>query len=274
MTRNDSCHFNDESMLRRVHREQVVVLAGGRALLMMAAHPVVFEGFFAATKAKDDPFKRLERTGVVLTTISYGDRSDADAATAFVRKMHRSVSGVLPDQAGRFAAGTPYSAADPQLLLWVWASLIDSCLLVYERYVRPLSAEDRQLYWEDQRRVGKMFGIPLRVMPKRVEGLREYVDTVVASGDLFVTAGAMNTARDVILSPPLPTLLQPAVEVANQISIGLLPEEVRRLYGFSWDPIRGLLLRAGQEYLRRAVVPFAPAQVRFTPQWRDRPSAE
>ena len=262
--------FNDQSMLRVVHREQVMILAGGRALLLMAAHPVVFEGFFAATAAKGDPFARLERTGIVLETISYRSRADAERATAFVRRMHRSASGSLPAKAGRFPAGTQYSAADPELLFWVWGSLIDSCLLVYEKYVRELSADERQGYWDDQRQIGKMFGIPLKVMPKRVEGLRDYVDGVVASGDLFVTPGALDTAKNVIFSPPIPPVLFGLKAAVNQTAVGLLPPEVRRLYGFSWDPLREVALRAGQEYVRRAVVSLAPSSVRFTPQWRAR----
>ena len=269
-TQQPDCHFTDDSMLRRVHREQVMILAGGRALLLMAAHPVVFEGFFAATSAKGDPFARLERTGVVLEKLSYGSKASADRATAFVRKMHRSAKGTLPHAAGRFPAGTPYSAADPELLFWVWGSLIDSCLLVYERYVSPLSDTERQAYWDDQRFVGKQFGIPYKAMPKRVEELPEYVRGVVESGDLFVTPDALDTAKNVILQPPVPAAMAPLKEIINQISIGLLPPEVRSLYGFSWDPIRGLAVRAGQEYLRRLVVPIAPSVVRHTPQWRSR----
>jgi len=49
-------------MIRRVEREHVVRLAGRRALLMQAAHPVAFTGFFMSTGALDDPYKRLRRT--------------------------------------------------------------------------------------------------------------------------------------------------------------------------------------------------------------------
>jgi uncharacterized protein (DUF2236 family) len=257
-------------MLRTVHREQIVALAAGRALLMMAAHPVVFEGFFAATQAKDDPFKRLERTAEVLMAISYGPKADADRAAKAVRTMHSTVEGELPFDAGRFPAGTPYRADDPKLLFWVWGSLVDSALLVYERYVRVLSAGERQAYWDDQRLVAELFGIPLSEMPETIEGLRAYVAGMIESGDLFVTPDALAVGKDIILSPPLPTALRPLVEVSNQISIGMLPGQIRKLYGFSWDPVRGLIVRAGQEYMRRLVVPFTPSLVRYTPQWRSR----
>src|ERR1700709_71845 len=110
--------FNDDSMLRRVIREQVVGLSGPRALLMQAAHPVAFAGFFAHTGALDEPYQRLARTPRVLAPTPSAPAEHAGLATRRVRAMHRRVRGELPAPAGRFAAGTPYTADDPALLLW------------------------------------------------------------------------------------------------------------------------------------------------------------
>jgi uncharacterized protein (DUF2236 family) len=63
-------YLSAESMLRRVIGENVVAVSGPRALLMMAAHPVAFEGFFAHTGSLSDPYARLRRTGVVLDAIA------------------------------------------------------------------------------------------------------------------------------------------------------------------------------------------------------------
>jgi uncharacterized protein (DUF2236 family) len=65
-------YFDDTSVLRRVHREQLVALAGPRALLLMAAHPVAFEGFFMSTGDLGDPYARLRRTADVLDEITWG----------------------------------------------------------------------------------------------------------------------------------------------------------------------------------------------------------
>src|SRR3954463_9460316 len=78
-------YFDDDSWVRRVHREQVVGFAGPRALLLMAAHPVAFEGFFASTGALDDPYARLRRTGEVLDAIAWGPQPLADRLTPRVR---------------------------------------------------------------------------------------------------------------------------------------------------------------------------------------------
>src|SRR6187455_2854595 len=139
--------FNDDSMLRRVISEQVVGLSGPRALLMQAAHPVAFAGFFAHTGALDDPYGRLSRTARVLDLVAFGERDRARAATRRVRAMHRRVRGELAEPAGRFPAGTPYAADDPALLLWILASLADSAAVVYQRYVAALSDSEREALW-------------------------------------------------------------------------------------------------------------------------------
>src|SRR3954465_2871854 len=109
--------FNADSLLRRVIREQVVGLSGPRALLMQAAHPVAFAGFFAHTGALDEPYERLQRPVRVLGLIGYGDRAEAQRATRRVRRIHRRIRGELPEPAGRFPARTPYRSDDPALLL-------------------------------------------------------------------------------------------------------------------------------------------------------------
>src|SRR4051795_10459221 len=95
-------HFTEDSQLRIVMGHRVTGLAGPRALLLMAAHPVAFQGFFAHTGALDDPYARLRRTGQVLAAIAFGSRADADRRTRRVRAMHRRVRGELTEPAGRF----------------------------------------------------------------------------------------------------------------------------------------------------------------------------
>src|SRR5579875_491232 len=89
-------YFHDTSMIRRVHREHVVGLGGARSLLMQAAHPVAFTGFFMSTGSLDDPYRRLRRTASVLDTIMFGERDAADRVTARVRRVHSATRGTLP----------------------------------------------------------------------------------------------------------------------------------------------------------------------------------
>jgi uncharacterized protein (DUF2236 family) len=258
-------YFTDESLLRRVHREKVVALSGPRALLMMAAHPVAFEGFFMATGDLDDPYKRLRRTAEVMDAVAWGPQAEADRKTRRVRAMHARAAGVLPHDAGRFPAGTPWAADDPELLLWIVACLVDSAVVVYEKYVTALSAAERDAYWQDYRTIGRLFGLRDADMPATWDDFEAYMSDMLSSGDLCVTPTARAVGIEVVLRPPVPLKVRPLVELANFITVGLLPRRIRRGYGFSWDPARAIALRGGAEYVKRVLVPLLPAGVRYVP---------
>lgn len=261
-------YFSDDSMLRRVIRETVVAFSAPRTLLMQAAHPVAFAGFFEHTGALDDPYARLRRTGQVLDLIAWGDREDADAATARVRAVHARVRGVLREDAGPWPAGTPYAADDPQLLLWILATLMDSASLVYGRYVRTLTRRELDALWADYRLVGSLFGLRDADMPADHAAFRRYMREMLLSGDLYVTDRARELATRIVMRPPVPLVALPLRELVNQATIGLLPLTLRRQYRFFWDPLRGVALRSGAEYMKRLVVPFAPERLRLIPQAR------
>ena len=255
-------YFTDASMVRQVHREHVVALGGPRGLLLMAAQPVAFEGFFAHTGDLDDPYARLRRTAAVLHTITYGSRVDADRMTGRVRARHRQVRGVLAAPAGRFPAGTPYAADDPALLMWILAALVDSSLTVHERYVRSLSRDERNAYWQDFRIIGPLFGLPKREMPGDIEQFDAYMSSMLSGGDLHVTDRARELAVEIVLRPPVPLRHRPLLELANFITVGLLPPDLRRAYGLRWDPARALVLHGGARYTRRVLMPLLPSRVR------------
>jgi uncharacterized protein (DUF2236 family) len=258
-------YFTEDSMLRQVVGHRLTGLSGPRALLVMAAHPVAFAGFFAHTGALDDPYARLERTATVMNAIAFGTRDEADRLTRRVRAMHRRVRGVLREPAGPFPAGTPYRADDPEHLLWVLGALAESAMLVYGKYVRSLSPGEVDALWHDYRLVGRQFGLGERDMPSDACAFRAYMAERYASDALVVTPQARELAVDIVLRPPVPLHLRPVLELVNQITVGLLPARVRRQYGFSWDPVRAVALHGGAEYLKRVVVPVLPDRMRMLP---------
>jgi uncharacterized protein (DUF2236 family) len=255
-------YFTEDSIIRRVHREQVVALSGPRALLMQAAHPVAFAGFFMSTGALEDPYPRLRRTANVLHTIVFGERAAADRATSRVRRVHRRMRGTLHETVGRFPVGMPWAADDPELLLWILATLVDSALLVHDRYVRALRPDEREAYWADYRVVGSLFGLADADMPATIAELNDYISHTLGSGDLYVSPQARTLAIEIVLRPPVPLKARPLLELANFVTVGLLPSDLRRQYGLRWDPVRGLMLRVGAEYTRRVLVPVLPQRVR------------
>ena len=255
-------------MLRRVHRERVMTLSGPRALVMQAAHPLAVAGLLAHSSALDEPYDRLARTAQVMHAIGFGTRAEANGAARRVRAMHRKVRGRLRQPVGRFPAGTEYRADDPELLMWVLFTLVDSGLVVYRTYVGELSRDDEAAYWKDYRTVGRLFGLRADEMPRTLAELDDYRRSMLEGDTLVVTEWARERARAIVLDPPVPLAARPLVGTANFVTIALLPDRIREQYGFSPLPpafVRKALVRAGGEYVKRAVLPLLPARVRLAP---------
>jgi uncharacterized protein (DUF2236 family) len=264
-------YFSDDSVLRRVHRERALALSGPRALLMQAAHPLAVSGLLAHSSGLDDPYGRLERTAVVMDTIAFGSRAEADRLSAGVRAMHRRVRGRLREPAGRYPRGTPYRADDPELLMWILFTLVDSALLVYGMYVGPLTRAEQEAYWEDYKVIGRLFGLPPRDMPDTLDELFAYRGEMLDGDELHVTPWARSRAREIVMDPPLPLYLRPLRDTVNFITVALLPPRLRREYGFwSLPPatMRKLMVAGGAEYVRRAVIPLLPDRLRLVPSAR------
>jgi uncharacterized protein (DUF2236 family) len=264
-------YFNDDSMLRRVHRERALALSGPRALLMQAAHPLAVAGLLAHTTAIDEPYQRLARTARVLSAIGFGSKAEADRAAARVRAMHRQVRGALKQPVGPYPAGTPYRADDPELLMWVLFTLVDSALVVYGKYVRTMDRAEQAALWDDYRVIGALFGLRGRDMPAGIDELDLYRASMLDGDRLYVSDWARERARAIVLSPPVPWLARPLLETANFVTIALLPDQIRRQYGFAPlppSPLRKVVVAGGAEYVKRAVMPLLPGRLRLVPSAR------
>ena len=102
--------------------------------------------------------------------IFFGTKSEADRVLAAVHRMHSTVKGELPEDAGSMPAGTPYSALDPELMLWTIAPAADSAIYFYELFVRELAEAERDEFWADYVRFGELFGMSASVAPALVAG--------------------------------------------------------------------------------------------------------
>ncbi len=183
-----------------------------------------------------------------MDAVAFGPRDRADRLTAHVRAMHRRVRGELPD-------GRRYRGDDPELLLWILAALAESAMLVYGKYVRALSEDELDALWADYRVVGRCFGLRERDMPADAGAFAAYMADMYAGGELEVTPQARELALGVVLHPPVPLRLKPVLQLVNQITIELLPGDLRRQYGFRRDPVRAVAVHGGAEYVRRLLLP-------------------
>ena len=254
-------YFSPDSAIRRIGREAVLMLGGGRALLMQAAHPLVAAGIVEHSHYADEPWRRLARTMTMLYTIVFGTKVEADRAGAAVRAVHERVGGRLAERVGRYAAGTRYAASDPDLMLWVHSTLVDTGVVMYETYVGQLSADDREAFFREMNVVAEVFGTPRSVLPATFAEFEDYRRAMVSGGELAVGPPARAVAS-VVLDPPVPAALKPAFRALRPTTIGLLPESLRDQYGLRWGGGRGRVLATSAGFARSVLVPLLPPAVR------------
>ncbi len=249
-------------MLRAVHAERAVgLLYGQRALAIGALHAPNFVGTSEHTRAREMPFQRLARTGEMFETVFFGTRAEADRVLAIVARMHERVNGVLPEAAGPFPAGTPYSATDPALMLWTIAVMMDSAQCFFELLVRRLDGDERESLWRDYVRFGELFGLPAAEVPASYDAFREYYETRLASPEMHLTDEARRIGHATAFAIPMPWHAQPSKRIHDLIMLGSLPPRVRALYGLRWSEGHAAAFAAALALLR-ATRPFVPAGVR------------
>jgi uncharacterized protein (DUF2236 family) len=249
-----------------VMREPLLILGGGRALLMQAANPLVAQGAIDFSAYAADPFGRLMRTIHWVTMVTFGTTDEALEASEVVNGMHRRVRGSLPgDHATRVQRkGTQYDALDGELLRWVHASFVDTMLVTHDALVGGLTAADRTCFVREWDAVAAVMHVPHTLLWRTHGDLRAYVDRQVARGVALPGAGSRLVSKTV-LRPPLPSpWLRPGWDVVAFTTVGLLPAEVRRAYGITWTPAHSAAHRALCLSLRRSR-PLLPQRLRVSP---------
>lgn len=260
---SDAGYFPEgHSILRRVHSERAVGLFyGQRALMIGALNPLAFAGTLQHTNARLKPFQRLAHTAETFETIFLGTRAEADRALEFVHRLHERVRGEMPDDAGRVAAGTPYSAFDPELMLWTLAVIADSGLFFYELFVEPLSAEEKEELWREYVRFGELFGMPREAAPSTHREFRDWWERKLGSDEMHLTPEAREIGYATAFEIPLPRIRKPAKRVHDLIMLGSTPPRVREIYELPWSGAHATAFRGAVAALR-GVRPLTPQTLR------------
>jgi uncharacterized protein (DUF2236 family) len=245
--------FPDDCAVRRMHGEGVLLLGGGRALLLQIAHPAVAAGVANHSNYHTERWRRLLRTLRPMHEIVFGDREQALAAVRGINRIHTRVSG------------PGYDARDPALLLWVLATLIDTSLVMRERFVGPVTPEEAEAYYADMCRLGVLLDVPPSALPPDLATFRVYFESTLAS--LEVSEAGRGIARELLKLTPTSW---PAIAPLRLLTAGLLPESMRAQFSLGWGPKRERTLRILQG-LSRAIVSRLPRRLR-RPPWFLMPS--
>ena len=258
----DLVPLSRDSLAWRVNAEAILLLGGGRALILQVAHPGVAAGVAQHSDYRKDPWRRLRRTIDVALKIQFGDPVASREAAAALRRKHERDAG-MDDRGHR------YRALDPELLMWVQATLLETSILLYDRYVRPLEESERVRYYEEMKPVARTYGISDEAIPRDYAAFRDYWEWMVR--DRLRVTDVTHDVTDAILSPDLPRLVRPparpAIEMLRLVTVGTLPDSLRAELGLPWSSLRERLLTASQRTIR-LLLPRLPDIVRRFPAAR------
>ena len=256
---------SEERVAWRLNAERVVILGWGRAVLLQFAHPLVAEGVADHSEFRASPLdrmRRFRRTLDAMLTFTYGSEADAQQVASHINGIHDRIYGQLQSTTGAFDHGTPYSAHDPELLRWVHATVLDSTLQTYERFVAPLPMEVQDRYCMEAITMGPLLGIPDELLPRSRDQLGAYIDTMLNSDTITVGPTARRLAADLLgLNSGVAGVLElPLIFSYRLATAGMLPPSIREAYGLRWTRAHQAVFDAGSR-ASRIIRPMVPSVI-------------
>jgi uncharacterized protein (DUF2236 family) len=237
----DAGFFGPGSVTWRVSTDLGRPVAGLRALMLQALHPLAMAGVDQHSNWRADPVGRLAATSGYLATITFGDRATAERAAARVRRIHEHITGTDT------ITGQRYEASDPALLLWVHATLVESGIAAAGMFGTPLSAPDADGYVAEMVAAAELVGVPAGQVPASLSELESYL---AASRPALRCTQAAAESMAYLLDPP--GLDEDIAEIWADIREGVvatLPPWAQDMYGYPSAP----LTPARQTEIRQAL---------------------
>ena len=219
--------MSPDSVTWRVHLDRSMWVAGVRALMLQALHPIAMQGVWQRSDFRTDPTGRLLRTAHFIAVTTYGSRTEAQALGEHVRRVHRALSFTDPD------TGHLHRVDQHDLLVWVHCAEVSSYLEVVRRSGLELSEADMDRYLDEQSLSATYVGLERDDVPRSVADMRRYLASVRPS--LRVTSEARWAVR-FLLWPKVPehlawlTPLKPLWFPVGAMAYSALPAWARRSY--------------------------------------------
>ncbi|WP_431278078.1 oxygenase MpaB family protein [Leifsonia poae] len=236
--------------------EALYLAGGGRALLLQIAHPSVGRGVVEHSDFANRMMERLHATMTYVYASVYATPEEFAVVRRSVNRAHAPVRAeATPDQPA-------YNAYDPDLQLWVAATLYETMTGLYDRVLGPLADDDAERLYHEFTAIGSALQVPVESWPADRSSFARYWDEMLTV--LRPTDDTRQVARQILYPRAIPLWMRALFPGARLVTAGLLPDQVRRDFGLPWND------RASRRFERwmrwaAAVYPRIPAS------WRHRP---
>ena len=219
----DQGFFGPDSLSWTINEEALLLLGGMRTLLMQIAHPKVAQAVADHSRFREEPFQRLIRTFKAVHAIVFGTRDEAIAAALKVYTVHERVRGMVNDPAPA-QTDSEYYANDPELLVWVFATLMESAVVTYELFFAALTQSQKEQAYDEGKQFAQLFGITTSQLPPTWVHFEEWCQGIVRSNVLNVTPTAHEIANSLMSGSLLLLLFKP---LNYPLAAGMLDPRLR-----------------------------------------------
>ncbi|MBP2387761.1 oxygenase MpaB family protein [Paeniglutamicibacter kerguelensis] len=250
--------FGPDSVLGRYAPESVYLLGAGRAILLQLALAPVGHGVARHSNFATNPVGRLHGT----LTYVYAQSNGTKEQRAKVREMVHVAHAPVRSPVAADGSHPAYSARDPRLQLWVAATLYDSAMQIHEMVLPPMDNETAERLYREYAVLGTELGMPEGFWPANRTDFAEYWARTCAQ--LEVDRPVREVATELLAAQHAPLWVRALMPMARFMTIGLLPESVRSMYGFGWTECQQ---RRMERALRcaRVAVRIMPRRLRHFP---------
>ena len=259
--KGDPGYFGPNSMMWKINKEITVLFGGARALLMHAAHPLIAAGARQTSFYQRDPWKRLIRTLSLQNSVTFGTKSEADDSATRINRLHEVINGEDP------VTGGYYDALDHEQLLWVHACLQLSSIYFYEKTVKKLTDEEKNLYHKENMLAAKLVLVDIEKMPQTHKDLKMWVTEKSRTENYLKLTDVATDVQEIISGGPVPKHIKPIWPFISFTAFNTLPPEFKKIYGVNSNIFKSMVLSFNLSLLKYTR-PFLPPFFRLIPPAR------
>ena len=250
--------FGPDSVSWRVARERALYIGGLRALLMQVAHPKIAQAGYDHSNFYADPIARFHRTFAVVHGLVFGTQDEAIHAATRLYAIHQQVYGQVTEPLTSLD-GQRYSATDSHLLLWVFATLVDSAICVLQQVLPPQRWYDWDAYYQESKKFALLCGVAVADVPPTRQDFHGWIDEMVGGPEIMVTPEALHIKSVLLNGAPILRTISPFYKTA---AAALLPTKLRTSYGLRWNRWDQLVFRLAIRSVK-ITLPWLPANLRY-----------
>mmetsp|Transcript_83 Transcript_83/g.294 ORF Transcript_83/g.294 Transcript_83/m.294 type:complete len:409 (+) Transcript_83:95-1321(+) len=219
-------------LMWEVGRESINFAGAARAVFLQTAHPYVASGVQQHSKVADDVHRRFYNTFHHVFNINFGELKDAERSAKQVRAIHDRVFGELEPTSGDFPYEERhlYTANHEGAVIWVWATLVETSMLMFELFRTEMPLHEKEIYYEQQKEMARFFGVEKSSVPPDWQSFMQYT-TNMWNGDAVTVS---DTAREMekTLFRPTAFVSKLVTDSSRRLTFAIMPERLARQYGY------------------------------------------